>query len=149
MHLAWIDARQRVHGVVERHQVRALAAHDGCLFQGDVLHATPALQVATPGVVHQNAAHHLGRNGEEMGAILPLHALIIHQAPVGFIDQGRGLEAVAGALMFHVAARQTVELVVNDGGQPVEGALVSAAPGAQEPADIARGGIAGLGHPVN
>src|ERR1019366_5440915 len=126
LHLAGIDPRQRVHGVVERHQIRALiATNDGGLFQGDVLNATPAFQVVTPRMVYQYAPHQLSRNGEEMGAILPLHALVIHQAQVGFIDQGRGLEAMAGALMSHVAARQAVEFVVNDGGQPAEGALVS------------------------
>ena len=109
MHFAWIDPRQRVHGVVERHQVRVLvAAHHGGFVQGDVLHAAPAFQVVAPRMLHQNAPHQLGRNREEMRAILPLHPLIIHQAHVGFIDQGRRLEAVAGPLTFHIAARQAV-----------------------------------------
>jgi hypothetical protein len=51
---------------------------------------------------NQNAPHQLGRNSEKMGAILPLHALIIHQAHVGFINQSRRLQAVTGALAFHV-----------------------------------------------
>jgi hypothetical protein len=114
-----------------------------------MLHAVPAFQVVTPRVVHQNAPHQLGRNGEEMGSILPLHSIVIHQAQVGFIHKGRGLEAMSGALLLHVAARQTVELVVNDGGQPVEGALVSVAPGAQERADIAHSRLAGLSHPMH
>src|ERR1035437_7203573 len=139
LHLAWIDPRQRVHCVVERHHIRVLvAAHDNCLFQGDMLHSASAFQVVAPGMLYQNAPHQLGRNREKMGSILPLHALIIHQAHVGFIDQGRGLEAVAGALAFHVAARQAVELVINDGGQPVERALVSVAPGAEKRAYVVR-----------
>ena len=46
-----------------------------------------------------------------MGAILPLHALIVHQAHVGFVNQSRRLKAVAGALALHVAACQAVQLV--------------------------------------
>src|SRR5437867_6188264 len=137
LHFAWIDSRQCVHRVIERQQVHVLiAAHDGCLFQGDVLHATSAFHVVAPRVLYQNAPHQLGRNREEMGAILPLHALVIHQAHVGFIDQGRGLEAVAGALAFHVALPQTVELVINDGGQPVECASIPVSPGSEQLAHL-------------
>jgi hypothetical protein len=69
--------------------------------------------------------------------ILPLHALIIHKAHVGFMNQSRRLQAVTGTLAFHVAARQAVEFVINDGGQPRERALVSVAPGAEERAYVA------------
>ena len=137
LHFARIEPRQRVHRVIQRYQVRGpVAAHHGCLFQGDVLHAASAFQVVAPRMFHQNAPHQLGRNREEMGAILPLHALIIHQAHVGFIHQGRRLQAVAGALASHVAARQAVELVINDGGQPFERVPVAVAPGAEERADL-------------
>ena len=90
-------------------------------------------------MLHKNATHQLRRDGEKMSAILPLHALIIHQAHVGFIDQGRGLEAVAGALPFHVAAREAAKLVINDGGQPRERAMVAVAPGAEELAYVVHG----------
>src|SRR5260370_4176936 len=36
----------------------------------------------------------LGRNSEEMGAILPPHAIIIYQAHVGFVHQSRRLQAM-------------------------------------------------------
>src|ERR1017187_6390105 len=50
LHLAWVDPRQSVHGVVERHQVRVLAAvHHGCFVQRDVLHAASAFQVVAGG----------------------------------------------------------------------------------------------------
>jgi hypothetical protein len=48
------------------------------------------------------------------------------------------LEAVTEALAFHVAASQAVELVINDRGESFESALVSAAPGTEQLADIAR-----------
>src|SRR2546427_6639695 len=75
-------------------------------------------------------------NRKEMGAILPMHALIIHQAHVGLIDQSGRLENVAGALAIHVAVGQAVEFTINDGGQPLERALVSIAPGAEERAYV-------------
>src|SRR5271157_88468 len=69
-----------------------------------------------------------------MGAILPLHALIIHQAHVGLIHQGRRLEAMAGALAFHVAPRQAAQLVIDDRRQPVERASVSVTPSSEQQA---------------
>ena len=61
-----------------------------------MLYTAPAFYVMAPGMVDQYAPHHLGRNREEVGAILPLHALVVHQAHVGFIYQGGSLERVAG-----------------------------------------------------
>src|ERR1700676_5012878 len=71
-----------------------------------------------------------------MSAILPLHALIINQAHVGLIYQGRRLQAVTRALAPHVAACQAVELVINDGSQPFQRRLVAVAPGAKKRTDV-------------
>ena len=69
---------------------------------------------------HQNAPHQLGRNREKMGTILPLHALVVHQSNVGFVNQGGCLQAVTGALASHVASRKAAEFVIDDRGQSVE-----------------------------
>jgi hypothetical protein len=73
-----------------------------------------------------------------MSAILPLHACVIHQPHVGFVDQSGGLQAVAGTLTFHIAARETVEFVINDRGQAVEHAAVSVGPSLQQLAHLSR-----------
>ena len=82
----------------------------------------------------QDAPHQLSRNGKKMGAILPLHAPVIHQAHVGLINQGRRLKAVAGPLASDVALGKAVEFVIDDGGQLVERGAVSAAPGTEQAA---------------
>jgi len=87
-------------------------------------------------MVDQYAPHHLGRNCEEMGAILPLHALVVNQTHVGFIYQGSGLERVAWALALHEVVSQATKLFINDRGQAIERALVSFTPGAEEPAYV-------------
>src|SRR6267142_1487927 len=71
-----------------------------------------------------------------MGAVLPLHPLVIHQTHIRLIDQGSRLEAVVAALTSHVAVRQPAELRIDDRRQLVEGELVSVAPGTEELADI-------------
>jgi hypothetical protein len=95
-----------------------------------------ALYILAAGAIDQDAPHHPGRNCEEMGAVLPLHASEIHQTHVGFIYQGGCLQTVAGALTFHIVVGQATEFVVNSRGQPLKSALVSLAPGTEERADI-------------
>ena len=107
-------------------------------------HSTATFKVATSGMLHQNAPHQLGRNREEMRAILPLHAFIVHQPHICFIDQGGGLQAVAGALALHVAARQAVELVINDGRHLLKRLLVSVTPCAKQHAYVVRSRLTGL-----
>jgi len=70
-------------------------------------------------VLNQNAPHQLGRNRKKMSAVLPIHPLVIHQAHVGFIDQSGGLQAMTGALTFHVASGKAVEFVIDDWSQAV------------------------------
>src|SRR5580700_11041506 len=69
-----------------------------------------------------------------MSAILPLHALVVDEAHVGFIDQGGGLQTVTRALAPHVASGEAPEFVIDDGGQPVERGSISIAPGSEQAA---------------
>src|SRR5262245_45591160 len=104
----------------------------GNVGQGNMPDTGPALYVMAPGMVDQYAPHHLGRNCEKMGAILPLHALVVNQTHVGFIHQGSGLERVAWALALHVVVSQSAEFFINDRCQAVESASVSTTPGAEK-----------------
>ena len=111
---------------------------DDHVVQRHMLDAATALDVAAPRMVHQDAAHHLRRHGKEMRAILPLHARVVGQAHIGFVDQGGRLQAVARALATHVVAGQTMQLGIDDGRQPASNRmLVAVAPGAEQCADVA------------
>ncbi|HYS27743.1 MAG TPA: hypothetical protein VEP46_19175, partial [Vicinamibacterales bacterium] len=136
-HLAGIDARERVQRVIERNEVDVrTSAHRNGLVERDMPHAASALHVMASCMVDQDAAHQLRRDGEKMCAILPLHPVVVHQAHVGFIDQGGRLEAVAGAFTSHVAVRQETKLRIDDRRELGEGELVSVAPGAQQLTDV-------------
>src|SRR4030095_16739634 len=93
-------------------------------------------RIAPPRVVDEDAAHGLRRCRHEMRPVLPLHAFVVDQPHVGFIDQRRRLQAVAGLLTLHEVVRQTVELVVHDRGQPGERALVAVGPRTQQRTDV-------------
>src|SRR5439155_11803457 len=54
LHFTRIEPRQRVHGVIERHQVRGpVAAHHSRLFQGDMLPSATAFNGMAPRMFHQ------------------------------------------------------------------------------------------------
>jgi len=108
LRLSRVDAGKGLHGQIERDQVFiSLAANHGGILQRDMRSAGSAFKVAPPCVVNQNSPHELGGNGKEMGAILPAHALVIDEPQVGFVNQSRGLQGVAGALPAHVTPSQT------------------------------------------
>src|SRR5262249_48404129 len=59
--------------------------------------AAPLPSFLAPGVVDENAAHRFGRGGEEVSAAVPVLDLVhVHQPEVRLMDQGGGLEGLAG-----------------------------------------------------
>jgi len=65
---------------------------------------------------------------EEVGAILPMHVLLIHQLQIGFMDQRGRLQRMSGPLAPQVARRLLSQLLINQREQCVEGFLVAFAP---------------------
>src|SRR5579863_3274401 len=79
LHLTRVETGECIHCIIQRHQIAgSIGTYDRDLVERDVLHTSPALNVVTARMIYQDASHHLGRNCEEMGPILPLHALAVH-----------------------------------------------------------------------
>src|SRR3989442_10669520 len=87
-------------------------------------------------VIDQYMSHHLRRHGKEVGAILPVHILLVYQPHIGFIDQGCRLQRVAGAFATHVVMGQTPEFVIDQRRELVQCRLVSVAPRFQQAGDF-------------
>ena len=79
-------------------------------------------------MVAEDAAHDCGGDAEEVRAALPGDVLLLDEAEVGFVDEGGGLDGVAGALAAHVVAREPPQLVVDQRHQAFERRLVTVAP---------------------
>src|SRR5215475_451876 len=104
---ALIHSRQLPQRLIQRHQFRGplLGRHRG-LVQRHLLRPAATLGILAPSrVVHQDAPHQLRSDPEEVRPVLPVDTLLFDQPQVGFVDQGRGLQRVAGTLPPHVAAR--------------------------------------------
>jgi len=69
---------------------------------------------SSPGVFDQDAPHRLGRRTEEMRAILKSRGITAAQPHPGLMDEGGGLERMAGSFVSHLMRRQTAEFFVNE-----------------------------------
>jgi hypothetical protein len=66
-----------------------------------------------PGVIDEDAAHHLGRYREELDAILP-SGILRAEPQVGFVNEVGGLQCVTGVLAPHIAVSSAPQLCVNE-----------------------------------
>ena len=89
-------------------------------------------------VVGQDPPHHLGRDPEEVRAVLPVHAALVHEAQEGLVDQVVGLEGLAGPLPAEVPPGQPPQLVVDERRDLVEGRVVTAVPPVEQERDVVR-----------
>ena len=59
------------------------------------------------GVLDEDAAHGLGGRREEVAAAVPVQRhLLVHEPQVGLVDQGGGLQRLAGRLLGELLRRQ-------------------------------------------
>ena len=85
--------------------------------------AASLFRMTMTGVIHQNAPHHPRGDGEKVHPVAPLHAFLVNQAKVRFINQRRALQGMLASLHRQMTPRNIAQLIVNEGHQPVEGAL--------------------------
>jgi hypothetical protein len=76
--------------------------------------------VAAPGVIDQDLAHRLGGGGEEVAAVGDVgQSVAVEEPQQGLVDQGAGLEGVAGPLVAHQAAGRATQLGVDGPDEPI------------------------------
>ena len=115
------------------HQLRRhVGRNDKSFFQRQSVIVSPTFEgVVRAGKVNENAPHQPRADREEVGAILPTHVLELHQPQVDLVDERRGLQRVTFIFPGHLAARQAVQFVVDQGRQVLQGGLVPVSPGSE------------------
>ena len=73
----------------------------------------------------RDAPHDPRRHGQKMRAVVPLDRSAVNQPHIRFVDKRRCLEALTDALSCHAAARNLVELLMDERDQSLTGGLVS------------------------
>ena len=93
------------------------------------------------GVVDEDAADGGGGGAEEVGAVLPGGLVGAHQADVGLVDQGGGLQRLPRPFLGELLSGQLAQLVVDQWQQLPRGAGVALLEGGQDARDlVAHGG---------
>lgn len=101
--------------------------------------------LAHAGVVDEDAAHGLGGDGEEVGAIFPVKRLPAHELQVGLVDEGSGLKSVTGPLSAEVTGGEALQLRIDDIEQGRTGVEVTGAQIGEEASDLAGGFLIAVG----
>lgn len=70
-----------------------------------------------PGNVDEDAAHRLGRGGEEVGAILPISIFGTAEAEPGLVNESGRLKGVVRRFGRHLVRGQFAQFVVKEGQQ--------------------------------
>src|SRR5439155_10639336 len=86
----------------------------GGVIDVDPLQSTPVAHgFLASSVVDNDAAHGLGCGGEEMGAPLPLPAILASKLEPGFMHQSGGLEGLSGGFAGKLGCSGMAKFVVN------------------------------------
>jgi len=86
-------------------------------------------------VVDQDLTHDLRRYSHEMGSTVVIRLILIHQPHIGFVDQGRRLQSVGGALVAHVPPREFPEFGVQQRHQTIKRSSIASGEVPQETRD--------------
>src|SRR6266545_1227956 len=87
-------------------------------------------------MVNHDAPHQPRSRCDKVGPALPDRLRIIDQPQIGFVENGGGLQGVAGALPAHVMVREPVQFGLHQREQLLQRFVVSAAPVAEQLGDL-------------
>src|SRR6266513_5445453 len=87
-------------------------------------------------MVNHDAPHQLRGRRDKVAPALPDRLRIIDQSQVGFVENGSGLQGVAGALPAHVMVGDPVQFGLHQWEQLLQRSLIPAAPVAEQLSDL-------------
>ena len=122
----------RSRGRLVRDHERLVQRSHGCA-------ASTFVEPSGAGGIDQYATHDAGGHREEVLPVLPLDALDVDEAQIGFVDEGRWLKRVPTAFVAHVLTCDPPQFLVHERNELVQSGLVAAAPGQQQGGGIRRG----------
>lgn len=101
------------------------------------LSGAASLRRSSTRVVHQDAAHEFRHQPHERRLAPGRHLSLIAKSQQGLVDQGGGLQGMAGSLALHEIPGQGSQLGVDQRYQPVPGAGLAGRPFLQQPRHFA------------
>jgi len=99
--------------------------------------ATALLTLFPPSRFDQDSAHGLGRGGEEMSAAVPMGWTTADQPEPCLMDQGCGLEGVAGRFLGHLVRCQLAQFLIDQREQFLCGFAIALLDALKDLGDVA------------
>lgn len=136
-----LEGLELMEGLVEGEQVDVhLDRFVEGVAEGDSHQVAPPLRgQAGASMVDEDAAHQRGREAEELGPVLPLDRPGAHQLEVDLIDESRGLEGGARALVGEMAFRHASQVLDDEGHQLLQRRWIPLAPLVEQSGDVSLG----------
>src|ERR1700747_1395744 len=108
-----IQLRKTVESFVESEQIHVALWRSHTFVQSYSRQAGTALgRTPVSFIVHQNPAHQLSGDAEEVRAVLHLRRFLSGQPQVSLMDQGGGLQSVVRTLLAKIRPSEAPQLVV-------------------------------------
>jgi hypothetical protein len=86
--------------------------------------------------IDEDTPHHLGRHREELRAVLPDRAILIHQTKVDLVHECRRLQRLTCALASKERRRSAPELIVHNRDQLIPRLEIALVPCLEKGSDI-------------
>ncbi len=84
------------------------------------------------GVIHEDPAHQIRGEPEEVRAALPVHRLLIHEPHERFVHERRALDRVIRPFAAQMALGEGAQLLINEPGQLAQRSLIATAPAGEQ-----------------
>jgi hypothetical protein len=127
--LLLVDPGESLEGVVDGKYVRVgKLGHGEGGIELDLLARAALGGAAGACVVDENLAHEASSDSDKVGATASAEGVLPSEAQVGFMNQGSGLQGVAGALALQMMVSEGAEILVDQGDEGLQGVFVAAAP---------------------
>ncbi len=133
---------QSAERLVQRHQVVGMNRGPGEVLGEINPHPVAAVLVGllAAGGLDEDAAHGLGRGGEEVPPAVPLRGRVLSdEAQVGLVNECGRLERVIGRLGRHAGGGELAQLVVDQRQQSRRGVRVAGVDGGEDARHVGHG----------
>ena len=109
------------------------------VLERDSIATAAFLRVMRSRVINKDAAHQVGGDREELGAVLPLDPPLIDEFQIGLVHQGRRRQRVIEPLPLEIAPRQPAQFPINGVEQDAPRGFIAFVPGDEKPRHVGPG----------
>lgn len=94
------------------------------VYPDDCSHSRPLGRLTCPRVIHQDSPHKLRGYAQKMCAVFPIRVILLHQAQIDFVNEGRGLDSMSCTLRPKIVIGNCSQIPINQRDEPAQSIFV-------------------------